>query len=205
MTGKTFLDKAYGVSSPDEVVELYDDWAGSYDGELTGQGYATPGRIAATLAAHLPDRDAPILDFGCGTGLSGQALAAEGFTRVDGADVSVEMLAEANEKGVYRRLLHLAPDAPLPVRPGDYAAIAAAGVIGAGAAPLSSFDRVMAALGPGGLFAVSFNDHTLEDPAYEGRIDAAVKAGEARLVLREYGDHVPGIDLKAVVYLLEKT
>jgi hypothetical protein len=78
-------------------------------------------------------------------------------------------------------------------------------VIGAGAAPLSTFDRVMELLGPGGLFVLSFNDHALEDPAYEAKIEAEVTgAGTARLILREYGDHIPGIDLKAYVYLLEK-
>lgn len=204
MSEKTYLDKAYGVKTQDDVVDLYDHWAESYDGELTGQGYATPGRIAATLARHIADKDAPLLDFGCGTGLSGQALAAVGFTCVDGADVSAEMLAEARAKGVYRALHHLAPDAPLPGDPGSYAGIAAAGVIGAGAAPLSTFDRVMAALGPGGLFAVSFNDHALADPAYEAKIEAVTSDGTARLISREYGDHIPGIDLKAIVYLLEK-
>ncbi|MFN3145311.1 MAG: hypothetical protein ACE368_08595 [Paracoccaceae bacterium] len=35
---------------------------------------------------HVRDSDAPILDFGCGTGLSGLALKCGGFTTIDGMD-----------------------------------------------------------------------------------------------------------------------
>jgi predicted TPR repeat methyltransferase len=69
-----------------------------------------------------------VLDFGCGTGLSGEALAAARVSRcIDGADVSAEMLEGARDKGVYRQLLKLDPEAPLPGRPGAYAAVTAAG------------------------------------------------------------------------------
>lgn len=200
----TFLDKAYGARDTASTRQLYDDWSASYDAEITENGYATPGRCAQALALHTPDPTQPILDFGCGTGLSGLALRLAGFEVIDGLDLSAEMLEGARAKGVYRSLDQIAGDTALPHAPGTYAAIAAIGVIGAGAAPLSTFDTIMDGLATSGLFVFSFNDHALADPAFDGRVTRAVDEGAARLLLREYGPHLPGIDINANVYVLEK-
>jgi hypothetical protein len=62
----------------------------------------------------------------------------------------------------------------------------------------------MALLPKGGLFAFSFNDHTLQDPVYEAKLQTYLHAGTAKLHHREHGDHLPGINLGAVVYVVEK-
>ncbi|MDU9003336.1 class I SAM-dependent DNA methyltransferase [Sedimentitalea todarodis] len=199
-----FLDKAYGARDAASTRKLYDDWAASYEAEIGKNGYATPGRCAAALRAQSKDPHQPILDFGCGTGLSGLALKLQGFSSIDGVDLSAEMLEQARTKKLYRNLEQIAADAPLPNTPGDYAAIAAIGVIGAGAAPISAFDTMMAGLATGGLLVFSFNDHALQDPANEGRLNEYLDCGAARLLFREYGDHLPGINLKCNVYVVEK-
>lgn len=204
MTDKTYLEQVYRIEGPETARQLYDAWAESYDTELKGAGYATPRRVAEALAAYLPDKAAPVLDFACGTGMSGEALAAAGFTTIDGVDISEDSLKVARRKGVYRHLWPVAPGQPLPVTPGDHAAVTAAGAIGHGAAPVEAVDLAMNALGPGGLFVVSFNDRTLEEPVYEARLSEYTDTGAARLLFREHGDHLPAIGLKAVVYVLEK-
>lgn len=45
-----------------------------------------------------------IIDFGCGTGLIGQELAAHGFTQITGVDISPGMLEIASNKGCYSSL-----------------------------------------------------------------------------------------------------
>jgi predicted TPR repeat methyltransferase len=200
----TYLDKAYGARSAASTRDLYDDWADSYEQELGANGYATPRRCAEALAQFATDQHAPILDFGCGTGLSGAALHKAGFETIDGMDLSADMLAEATEKGLYRRLHHIEAGEAFMHNPGDYAAIAAIGVIGAGAAPIAVFDQLMNGLGAGGLLVFSFNDHALADPANEGRVNEWLDCGAASLLFKEHGDHIPGIDLKANVYVIEK-
>jgi len=199
-----FLDKAYGARDAASTRKLYDDWAASYEAELGDNGYATPGRCAQALAQLSQDPSAPILDFGCGTGLSGLALKGAGFEIIDGMDMSADMLARAEGKGTYRNLLHIEAGQAFDHQPGDYAAIAAIGVIGAGAAPISVFDQLMEGVAKRGLVVFSFNDHALEDPANEARINEWVDCGAARLLLREHGDHIPGIGLKSMVYAIEK-
>ena len=200
----TFLDKAYDISGTDATRELYTDWAKSYDAEVSGNGYATPKRCAEALKAVTDDLSQPILDFGCGTGLSGSALSLAGFRVIDGLDLTQEMLDIASKKSLYRTLALSDPDVEFPVKPGEYSAIAAIGVIGAGAAPLAVFDLLLNALGSGGKFVFSFNDHTLEDPSFEARVAEATSNGSANLLSEQYGPHLPGLNMNSKVYVIEK-
>ncbi len=196
------FDKVYKARSEEETRDIYDDWAKSYDAAVEAEGYVTPGRCAAALHALMPETDLPVLDFGCGTGLSGLALRLAGFTTIDGVDLSPGMLELAREKGLYRNLTVIEPDSAVP---SGYAAIAAIGVIGAGAAPLAALDRIFDTMEPGAKCVFSFNDHTLEDPAFAARVESVIAEGRFRELFREHGDHLPGKDMKSTVYVLEKT
>ena len=201
---QNFFDKVYSTSDPENTRALYDDWAATYDDELAENDYATPRRVAQALARYQEDTSAPVLDYGCGTGLSGIALQQAGFTHVDGMDPSTDMLAQARPKGVYHTLHHIGLDDPAPIPEGRYSAITCAGVIGPGAAPASTVDTVMNALPSTGLFALSLNDHAIAEHGFEAALNQWVDCGAARLVMREYGPHLPGQDIKAFVYVLEK-
>jgi predicted TPR repeat methyltransferase len=197
-----FLDKVYANTS-DDTRDLYAQWSTSYDQEVAENGYATPSRVAKALASHVEDLRTPVLDYGCGTGLSGMALRKVGFSNLHGIDVSKEMVTIAKEKKAYQTLRVVDPDAEPPLKTGEFEIITAIGVIGIGAAPLTIFDTIISLLVPGGLFAFSLNDHTLADPAFEAKVSDSVDTGEAKLILREYGDHLPGAGLKSNVYILK--
>lgn len=203
MSGR-FLDRAHDLPDRQATAGFYDDWAASYDAEIAANGYATPARCAEALAGCVVDRAGPVLDIGCGTGLSGVALRAAGFAVIDGTDMSAEMLARAAGRGVYRRLFAGDAADPLPVAAGDYAAMAAVGVVSPGHAPPETIDAVLAILPPGGCFAFSLNDHALAEPAYPGCVERLVAEGAAELAFREHGPHLPGIGLEATVLVLRK-
>lgn len=201
---RKYLETVYSARSAEEVRGLYDDWSATYDAEVVGEnGYATPARLARMLAGCM-DPGEPVLDFGCGTGVSGEALSAAGFACIDGCDISPEMLARAESKGIYRRLDLIAPDEALPTKPGSHCAITAIGVIGVGAAPVSAFDLCMRALAPGGLFAFSYNDHALEDPVHLDKLRSYSGEGRARELASSFGDHLPGLGSKSMIWVIEK-
>lgn len=202
MTEK-FLDKTYATSGPKAMRDLYDAWSDSYEDEVAENGYATPARLAAALVQSMPDRDTPILDYGCGTGLSGTALADAGFSTIDGMDPSPGMLARCRKKGLYRNLIQLDLNEPLPIEPRQYSVIMAIGVISTGAGPARLMDTLIALLPTGGLFGLSLNDHALADPDYPAGIERLKAAGHIVLA-EDYGTHLPGIGLKSMIYLFEK-
>ncbi len=199
-----FLNRVYQARDSDETRALYDDWSKTYEDEVGANGYITPERCSKALAQFTDDLRAPILDFGCGTGLSGLALTKSGFRIIDGVDLSAEMLAGADAKGIYRSLRQIEAGESPVTTPGAYAAIAAIGVIGAGAAPVDTFDLLMNALGHGGKLVLSYNDHALQDPVYEARISEWTDPGAARLLFKESGPHLPGKNINSTVYVIEK-
>lgn len=199
MIGK-FLDKVYAARDLKGTKALYDEWSASYDAEVGEFGYVTPARCAAALAAYAPDKSVPVLDFGCGTGLAGEALRNAGFEAIDGVDLSAEMLARARAKDIYRKLTQITADTPLGK---DYRLISAVGVIGSGAAPISVLDMLLRALPVGGKLVFSFNDHALADPVNTGRLNEWLDCGAARLLFKEHGAHLPGKNMKSTVYVIE--
>ncbi|MDR9393736.1 MAG: methyltransferase domain-containing protein [Roseovarius sp.] len=199
-----FLENVYSAEGGEEMRRYYDDWADSYDADLRDNNYRTPERCATALADAGADRRAPVLDFACGTGISGEALHRAGFEVIDGSDISDGMLAKARERGVYRDLYLAAPDSLLDTGGRTYGAITAVGAIGAGAAPAENIDVAISALEPGGVFVVSLNEHTLEDPQFEGRLTEAIAAGKIEKLAAEDGPHLPEIGLRARVWVVRR-
>ena len=136
--------------------------------------------------------------------MSGYALQAVGFENIDGLDVSQEMVRLAEKKSIYRNLKVFDPSTEIPVDSNQYKIITAIGVIGAGAAPLPVFDSLFALLPQNGLFAFSFNDHTLVDPDYEKKVEQYLDGGYALLIHKSYGSHLPKANLKSNIYILKK-
>ncbi|HHS89426.1 MAG TPA: class I SAM-dependent methyltransferase [Rhodobacteraceae bacterium] len=186
----------------EETISVYDDWAQDYDDEITERGYRTPARIARALQGRLKP-EAEILDFGCGTGISGRALTGAGFATIDGTDISPRMLEIARGKKLYRKLW-LGEPGTVPAEPGTYDAIVAAGVVSLGAAPPETLDHLMEALAPGGVLALSFNDPTIADDRYGARLDGWVADKRAELLLREHGPHLDDLDMGADVIILRR-
>ena len=200
---KSYLKEVYSGDSNDSR-ELYASWAATYDKEVQKNGYATPKRIANALKDVVTDQSDFILDYGCGTGLSGFALQAVGFENINGLDVSQEMVSLAEKKSIYKNLKVFDPFTEIPVQPDQYKIITAIGVIGVGAAPLQVFDSLFTLLPQNGLFAFSFNDHTLNDPSYEKKVESCLSKGHATMLHKSYGDHLPKANLKSNIYILKK-
>ncbi|MEL7429638.1 MAG: class I SAM-dependent methyltransferase, partial [Pseudomonadota bacterium] len=123
---KALLERAYSLETESETRALYRDWAASYDQTmLSGLKYLTPAKTAAMLEREVEDRNALVLDVGCGTGLAGENLAALGFSTIDGMDYCAEMLdtARAKQHGgkpVYQRLIEADLTLHLPVADQTY-------------------------------------------------------------------------------------
>lgn len=139
------------------VRELFDQYAPRFDAELTGKlGYRTPEALAEMLRAQglAADHSRQVLDLGCGTGLSGLALAPFA-ARMEGVDLSPRMLAEAARRGCYAALHEADLLAFLPAQAGRFDLIAAADVLNYLGDLAPALAGMRAALAPGGLMAFS--------------------------------------------------
>ncbi|MEM7070560.1 MAG: methyltransferase domain-containing protein [Pseudomonadota bacterium] len=87
------------------VHDLFENFADTFDHKLAEIKYQAPEHIAYYLSTILPlAHQSTILDLGCGTGLSGQALKPFA-RRLIGVDLSQKMLEIAREKQIYDLLI----------------------------------------------------------------------------------------------------
>jgi predicted TPR repeat methyltransferase len=188
MPQKRRLPEAYDITSAADAKRLYGAWANYYDQELVEENrYTGPELAAAVLARELADREARIIDIGCGTGLVGERLRAHGFSTIDGLDLVPEMLAVAAEKGAYRELIEadLLQGAPLP--DASYTAAISVGTFTHNHVGPSGLDEVLRLVQPGGLFVVMINVEAYASDGYEAKFGALVKAGHCRIRTVEEG------------------
>jgi predicted TPR repeat methyltransferase len=207
---KRYLDDIYKLTTEtpgDAVQDTYDKWAETYDTELIDEnGYAMPDRVAEMMtreAGHLK-REA-ILDVGCGTGLSGVALKANGFQIIDGCDFSEGMRAVAAKRGVYRELFHADLNTPpTKVVDGAYAAATAVGVFAHGHLKGIALDEIVRCVRPGGPICVTTNDKYWAEGVLRDAMDRLEAAGVIRVRVRDHGTHIAGRGVDGWVFLLEK-
>ncbi len=118
------------TSGIDDIADYYDQWAAGYNRDLTDWGYDAYAVAVEHLKAHGVDHNAPILDAGCGTGLVGRRLQAEGFTTVTGVDVSEQSLKLARAEGHYVDVLQVdLTQPPLPFDDDCFSALLCVGVL----------------------------------------------------------------------------
>lgn len=95
------------TAPPAHIRGLFDAFAPWFERNLVGElGYRVPEQLEALLRRHLPaeaclDR---AVDLGCGTGLLGERLRPL-CRHLEGVDLSPGMLAQADRKRVYDRLV----------------------------------------------------------------------------------------------------
>lgn len=90
----------------DAAEKLYDDWSTYYDDSLKHWKYPCPAESAKFLK-ELVEGDkgsVAVLDAGCGTGMTGEAMSAAGFKNITGIDISEASLEKSKSKDVYTAL-----------------------------------------------------------------------------------------------------
>ncbi len=190
-----FYDRVYDVREREAVRDFYRRWAASYDEELTALDYAQPVRATEALIRLLPDRDSRILDVGCGTGLSGTALGAAGYTRIDGGDFSPEMLARARATGVYTTLHEIDLNGPLGFGDDSYDAVTAVGCFGHGHVDPAALDELVRVVRPGGALVIAVNGPYYDESDLVERYEGLVADGRIESRIHEHGAHMPGRDV----------
>lgn len=204
MKDKQFLTSAYDLENAEQTRSLYHEWAATYDEEISANGYASPLRTAEALVSCGAALNQPLLDIGCGSGVSGQLLQQAGFTELHGSDFSQPMLELAAQKKLYHKLNLADLNDPFNFVDKPYHGIAAIGVMAPGHAGPELILSVLELLVTGGLFGFSMNDHTLVNPDYMDEINRLVMARRIRIRWSEYGEHLPGINLNSIIMVIQK-
>lgn len=159
----------------DDTEAEYDAIASHYDVDMPSWGWDTPAICAQMLKEHI-GAIGPILDVGCGTGLSGENLREAGLDPIDGVDISRKSLTLAAEKKVYRELSRCDLLQPLPWPADHYEGVCCSGVL-SNIPSIDFLKELQRIVRPGGVIACSHRDDLAELDGFEQRVDEISSAG----------------------------
>ena len=185
-----FVDAAYHLEDEASLVEFYRQWARDYDHQMLDElGYTSPARLGELLRRYLPDRDAEILDVGCGTGLTCLPLAEAGYRQLDGIDLSPEMVRVAAERGIYRELLVGDLNQALERDDASYDGVVSTGTFTHGHVGPGPLDELLRILRQGGILACSVHQDLWESMGFRARFEALVEQGAAECLALEHDSY----------------
>ena len=176
---------------PEEVAAAYDEWAEGYDVDVESWGYRVPQVIAAMVANANPPAG-PVLDAGCGTGRSGQALVDAGLTEVVGVDFSAESLRLANERGIYQFTAQVDLTKPLPFPDDSFGAAISCGVFSYFSDVLAVFRELLRVTRSGGSVVISQRTDLWESQGFPSAMETLRASGECRAAWSEPQPYLPG-------------
>jgi predicted TPR repeat methyltransferase len=199
------LAKVYSSKSDDELTAAYATWSTDYDRENLSSGYSLPFMITAWIARYVTVGTGPLLDAGCGTGLSGPYLKALGYTEVEGLDFSGEMLALAERRGTYHRLQRATLGEELPWPDAHFSAFLSTGVFTEGHAPASSLFELCRVTRPGGHGIFTVRDKVFEKGGFADVFAELAARGlwrpvEESPLWRAYAIDEPDVLVRAYVF-----
>ena len=185
----------------EETKEIYAEWQ-SYDSDLDAYGYVAPDTAAALLMDQLPDKNARILDAGCGTGKVGTVLHAAGFQQLEGADFSESMLDRAKALGIYNNLSIADFSTSLDQQDASFDAIIAVGVWKDGFGEKFTQEMVRLTKKDG---AIVFTVRPQFMFAAEPIVESLTTSGLIQVVSNQEKDYIKGQDSTAHYIVLQKT
>jgi predicted TPR repeat methyltransferase len=122
-------DGAAATMPADHIRNLFNDYADTFDEHLVEHlHYRAPEMIRDALLNATSTRDWDVLDLGCGTGLSGQAIRPLARKLV-GVDLAQRMIDLARKRGIYDELINGELMETLHARAGTFDVIVAADVL----------------------------------------------------------------------------
>ncbi|WP_419912136.1 class I SAM-dependent DNA methyltransferase [Hoeflea sp.] len=185
------VDEALNLDgNPENIRRFYDGWADKYDEDVVDIAYSGPDTIAGLMDKHADQLGASgrdtlrILDAGCGTGLSGEALYRRGFRDIHGFDLSPEMAERAAKRDCYTRAVGGVDMMKAADRfePGSYDAAISVGVFTLGHVPPEALGVLVKLVRPGGLVALSTRIQYFEESNYRQVVRDLTEAGRIRLL-----------------------
>ena len=192
MEKSEFVEIANSIaeSGPDNITDTYGKYADKYDEFLKSYGVLDSEILTAYLKSIGVPSDAPISEFGCGTGRTGGFLNEGGFSNIEGLDGSEGMLAKARAKpGIYRELHRVffgAGEFPDALK-GRFRVTVNVALFMSGHAPPSTISEMLDSLKgeEGDKLVFVIREDQFETQGYKQYLDDLIEQGRIKFIYQE--------------------
>ena len=196
-------DKVLNAKSLQDISEAYGVWAKTYDQDLLDNfGYQAPARSVDLLRKYLLNKEAVVLDAGCGTGLVGQLLVKAGRIQIDGADYSESMLAEAQSKQCYQNLQQVDLNQPLDYETASYDAVICIGTFTLGHVQPKALREMVRVTKTGGVICFTVRDEFWLKSDFGRLLNELEQSGQVELIELQTIDYIFSEGSKCKLILL---
>jgi SAM-dependent methyltransferase len=178
----TWIDKVYRAKDQDTLKAAYDTWAASYDADMVLTGYVHYSVLAGLVGRYVTRKDATILDAGVGTGALGSLLNLLGYNNLSGIDMSLGMLAKAEQRKCYADLRQAVLGEKLDFVDRSFDAIISTGTFTEGHAPASAFDELIRILETDGVMIFTIAGMVWDEKGFKDKLDGFVATGVLKLI-----------------------
>ena len=181
----------------DEKIKfVYEEWAQNYDSDNDHLlGTVSQPQCVKLVAKELEDKNAEMIDIGCGTGLVGEHLKAFGFKNFDGIDISEKMLEIAKTRG-YRKLLLGSLNKNLPIYNNNYDVTFCVGVFTHGHVKSDRVSELLRITKPGGLICFTVNEGVYEEYGFKTTIYQYEKEKKWDVLFLDKNDYMTKKEVK---------
>ncbi|KAF1850673.1 S-adenosyl-L-methionine-dependent methyltransferase [Cucurbitaria berberidis CBS 394.84] len=206
----TLLERVFAAKDTSESRALYNEWAATYNPDMTLSEYVAPRLVAEGVVRALKLKDVSpnkpleglrIVDAGCGTGLVGIELAKLGAKGTVGLDISEGMLGLARKTDAYGDLKVTDLTKRIDAADGAFDALTCSGTFTQahlGPEPLVEFVRVVK---PGGVAVATVLDTHWVEKGFEATVERLAKEGKVEVVEKESGPYRKGVSGARVLIL----
>ncbi|XP_060072785.1 methyltransferase-like protein 27 [Ylistrum balloti] len=181
---KMVYDKIKNVLSPgqtkEEVKDIYNSWADTYEIDLNPGRYQGPIQAAIECCDVIPEANrevALVLDVAAGTGFLGKELQLKGFRNLHALDPSTKMLEKANTRNIYQKVINdfMSEEPLIQVEADTYDIVASSGGMGQGHIPASALWEMLRITRKGGFIILVMREEYLRHPEYDGILEVLME------------------------------
>ena len=161
----------YQLNTSKEVLKYYKKWTAKekFNKDMVDWDYTAPINAVSLIKKYALKKNIQIFDAGCGSGLVGIEMQKNGYTNIDGVDLSQDMI-NLIPKGVYQNLEIVDLNKPLKYENHKYDVVMCVGTFTYGHVKPQALDEMIRITKNKGLICFSVNEGIHAEYGFDKKI-----------------------------------
>ena len=179
----------YKIEDKNEMLLYYKKWSKQYNKDMVDWNYVAPLKATKLLSKYVKNKDANILDAGCGTGLVGIILNHMGYYNICGLDFSKSMISLVPKK-IYKKLFISNLNNKLKFSSKKFDAIICVGTFTYGHVKDNAMSEISKKIKKGGYFCFTINEGVYKKYNFNKTIKKLEYQNLWKIIEKSFDDYI---------------